>query len=185
MRSYIIIIQVKACTYYSVYCILCTLCVCDATSIPPPPPPPPPVVASPPVSPARHATGSSGDEASHVKAILQSVCHSQEIGREAIARLCSHVKADPQEEQVSQRYMYILTSSNTQRTKEKFNLLKVAFTLYMYMYMYKHPGTSDISEFLTKGIVDLMNDALKYMYMYIIIMDIVGATLKSLVSIIF
>ena len=42
----------------------------------------------------------SSDEASHVKSILESVCHTEEIGREAIGRLCSHVKADPQEEQV-------------------------------------------------------------------------------------
>ena len=40
------------------------------------------------------------DEASHVKSILESVCQSEEIGREAINKLCRHVKADPQEEQV-------------------------------------------------------------------------------------
>ena len=41
------------------------------------------------------------DEASHVKSILESVCQSEEIGREAINKLCQHVKADPQEEQVT------------------------------------------------------------------------------------
>ena len=40
------------------------------------------------------------DEASHVKSILESVCQSEEIGRGAINKLCRHVKADPQEEQV-------------------------------------------------------------------------------------
>lgn len=40
------------------------------------------------------------DEASHVKSILESVCQSEKIGREAINKLCQHVKADPQEEQV-------------------------------------------------------------------------------------
>ena len=52
-------------------------------------------VPSPPPSPIR-----GGEEASHVKAILENVCHTQEIGREAIAKLCTHVKADPEEQQV-------------------------------------------------------------------------------------
>ena len=54
-----------------------------------------PTVPSPPASPMR-----GSDEASHVKSILESVCQSEKIGREAINKLCRHVKADPQEEQV-------------------------------------------------------------------------------------
>lgn len=53
-------------------------------------------VSSPPLSPTM-----STDEASNIKAILESVCHTDEIGKEAIAQLCKHVEADPQEESVS------------------------------------------------------------------------------------
>lgn len=55
----------------------------------------PPPVLSPPMSP-----GHGGDEAAHVKATLEGVFHTQEVGQEAVAKLCSHVKADPQEQQV-------------------------------------------------------------------------------------
>ena len=44
--------------------------------------------------------GHGGDEAAHVKAILEGVFHTQEVGQEAVTKLCSHVKADPQEQQV-------------------------------------------------------------------------------------
>lgn len=44
----------------------------------------------------------SGDEAAHVRSILEGVCHTQDIGRDAVRKLCSHVQADPQEEQVEQ-----------------------------------------------------------------------------------
>lgn len=53
-------------------------------------------VLSPPMSPAH----GSGDEAAHVRSILEGVCHTQDIGRDAVRKLCSHVQADPQEEQV-------------------------------------------------------------------------------------
>lgn len=56
-----------------------------------------PPVLSPPMSP-----GYGGDEAAHVKAILEGVFHTQEVGQEAVAKLCNHVKADPQEQQVEQ-----------------------------------------------------------------------------------
>lgn len=55
-------------------------------------------VPSPPLSPT-HAH----DEASHVGIILESVCNTKEISSTAIARLCDHVKADPQEQQVSKQ----------------------------------------------------------------------------------
>ena len=42
----------------------------------------------------------SGDEAAHVRSILEGVCHTQQIDQEAVAKLCSHVEADPQEKQV-------------------------------------------------------------------------------------
>lgn len=51
---------------------------------------------SPPLSPLK-----SSDEASNFKAILESVCHTDKIGKEAISQLCNHVKADPQEKSVS------------------------------------------------------------------------------------
>ena len=54
------------------------------------------VVPSPPLSPLK-----GGDEASNFKAILESVCHTDKIGKEAISQLCKHVKADPQEKSVS------------------------------------------------------------------------------------
>ena len=53
-------------------------------------------VPSPPLSPTR-----GSDEVSNIKAILESVCHTDKIGKEAIAQLCKHVNADPQEESVS------------------------------------------------------------------------------------
>ena len=54
-------------------------------------------MSSPPLSPTR----TSSDEATNIKAILESVCHTDKIDREAIAQLCKHVKADPQEQSVS------------------------------------------------------------------------------------
>ena len=55
------------------------------------------VAPSPLPSPRRsHA----GDELTHAKAVLESVCSTNEIGHDAITKLCSHVKADPQEQQV-------------------------------------------------------------------------------------
>ena len=54
------------------------------------------VVLSPPLSPMR-----GSDEGSNFKAILESVCDTDKIDKEAISRLCKHVKADPQEESVS------------------------------------------------------------------------------------
>ncbi len=56
----------------------------------------PNIVPSPPLSPLK-----GGDEASNFKAILESVCHTDKIGEEAISQLCKHVKADPQEKSVS------------------------------------------------------------------------------------
>ena len=54
------------------------------------------LVLSPPMSP----THFSGDEAVHVRSILEGVCHTSDIGKDAIRKLCSHVQADQQEEQV-------------------------------------------------------------------------------------
>lgn len=53
-------------------------------------------VVSPPMSPVRR-----GEEASHVTAILESVIHSKQVDRDSIAKLCTHVKADPQEKEVN------------------------------------------------------------------------------------
>ena len=41
-----------------------------------------------------------GDEAAHVRSIVKGVCRTQDIGKDAVGKLCSHVEADPQEEQV-------------------------------------------------------------------------------------
>ena len=53
------------------------------------------VLPSPPMSPTR-----GGEEASHVVTILESVLHSKLIDKDAISKLCAHVKADPQEKEV-------------------------------------------------------------------------------------
>lgn len=50
---------------------------------------------SPPLSP-KHGS----NEVSHVASILESACSTKEIDEEAVAKLCEHVKADPQELQV-------------------------------------------------------------------------------------
>jgi len=39
-------------------------------------------------------------EVSHVESILEDVCSTKEIDREAVLKLCRHVDAEPQEEQV-------------------------------------------------------------------------------------
>ena len=39
------------------------------------------------------------EEVSHVVGILESVC-GREVNKEAIAKLCTHLEADQQEEQV-------------------------------------------------------------------------------------
>ena len=54
------------------------------------------IVLSPPMSPKRV----SGDEAAHAHSVVEAVCQSQEIGPEAVEKLCSHVQADQQEQQV-------------------------------------------------------------------------------------
>ena len=54
-------------------------------------------VLSPPMSPVRV----SGDEATHICSTLESVCHTENIGKDAVRQLCSHVQADQHEEQVS------------------------------------------------------------------------------------
>ena len=54
--------------------------------------------------------GSGGsDEAAHVRSILEGVCHTHDIGREAVGKLCSHVQADPQEEQVQSAHIIMCT----------------------------------------------------------------------------
>lgn len=65
-------------------------------------------VPSPPLSPLK-----SSDEASNFKAILESVCHTDKIGKEAISQLCNHVKADPQEKSVSGTINYFCTTAMT------------------------------------------------------------------------
>lgn len=45
----------------------------------------------------------SGDEAAptpSIRSILEGVCHTENIGKDAITQLCNHVQADQQEEQV-------------------------------------------------------------------------------------
>ena len=66
-------------------------------------------VPSPPMSPVRVG----GDEAAHVRSIVAGVCHTQEIGKDAVGKLCSHVEADPQEEQVYTCTVYIHVHENT------------------------------------------------------------------------
>lgn len=42
----------------------------------------------------------SHEEVSHVVGVLESVISGREVNREAIAKLCTHLEADQQEEQV-------------------------------------------------------------------------------------
>ena len=58
------------------------------------------LVPSPPLSPTH-----GHDEASNVGAILESVCNTKEVSSKAIAKLCDHVKADQQEQQVATRQL--------------------------------------------------------------------------------
>lgn len=61
-------------------------------------------VPSPLPSPHR-SNGQSGDEVSHAKSVLESVCGTDEIDSDAIVKLCSHVKADSQEQQVLSNFL--------------------------------------------------------------------------------
>lgn len=54
------------------------------------------IVLSPPMSPAHGC----GDEAAHVCSIIEGVCQTQDIGKDAVKALCSHVHADQEEEEV-------------------------------------------------------------------------------------
>lgn len=67
-------------------------------------------VPSPLPSPYR-SHGQSGDEVSHAKSVLESVCGTDEIGSDAIVKLCSHVKADSQEQQVLYEFVEKLNTS--------------------------------------------------------------------------
>lgn len=42
----------------------------------------------------------SGDEENHIRSIVEAVCQTQEIGPEAVDKLCSHAEADEEEQQV-------------------------------------------------------------------------------------
>lgn len=53
-------------------------------------------VPSPPLSPTH-----GNEEASQIGSILESVCNAKDVSSAAIAKLCDHVKADPQEQQVA------------------------------------------------------------------------------------
>ena len=67
---------------------------------------PPHVVLSPsPMSPTYGGGSGGSDEAAHVRSILEGVCHTHDIGREAVGKLCSHVQADPQEQQVQSAHI--------------------------------------------------------------------------------
>ena len=79
-------------------------------------------VSSPSLSPTR-----SSDEASNIKAILESVCHTDKIGKEAIAQLCKHVEADPQEESVS-------------------TLIDILIMCCKHLYAFHYTGTTDTSK---------------------------------------
>ena len=63
-----------------------------------------PVVLSPPMSP-KHV---SGDDEVHVCSIVEAVCQTQEIGPDAVQKLCNHVQADEKEQQVL-TYTYVYT----------------------------------------------------------------------------
>ena len=82
-------------------------------SLPPSFPPslphhPPHVVLSPsPMSPTYGGGSGGSDEAAHVRSILEGVCHTHDIGREAVGKLCSHVQADPQEQQVQSSHIIV------------------------------------------------------------------------------
>ena len=54
------------------------------------------IVLSPPMSP----TYGCRDEAAHVCSIIEGVCQTQDIGKNAVKALCSHVHADQEEEEV-------------------------------------------------------------------------------------
>jgi hypothetical protein len=53
------------------------------------------VVLSPPMSPNRV----SADDEIHIRSIVEAVCQTQEIGPNAVEKLCSHANADEQEQQ--------------------------------------------------------------------------------------
>ena len=66
-----------------------------------------PLPTSPPVSPSALVSPiPSHDDKTHIKSILETVCQTKDVGKEAISKLCSHVKADAQEEKVK---MFIST----------------------------------------------------------------------------
>ena len=62
------------------------------------------LVPSPPPSPM---SKNADLEVSHVESILEDVCSSKEINKEAVLRLCGHVNAEPQEEQVKHRFCQV------------------------------------------------------------------------------
>lgn len=49
----------------------------------------------------------SGDEENHIRSIVEAVCQTQEIGPEAVDKLCSHAEADEEEQQV---HMYQISN---------------------------------------------------------------------------
>ena len=63
------------------------------------------LVPSPPMSPT-----CSHDEVTHVESLLESVINTRDIDEAAIAKLCAHLKADSQEQEVVYSCMYISPS---------------------------------------------------------------------------
>ena len=64
-------------------------------------------VPSPPLSPTIHGS----EETSQIGAILESVCNTKDVTSATIAKLCEHVKADPQEQQVGLCCMQIASGA--------------------------------------------------------------------------
>lgn len=58
------------------------------------------------MSPARKSA-----EVSHVESILEYACNSKKIDREAVMKLCTHVKADPQEQEVESALLNLITNT--------------------------------------------------------------------------
>ena len=64
------------------------------------------VVVSPPMSPNRV----SADDEIHILSIVEAVCQTQEIGPNAVEKLCSHANADEQEQQVHSNASYFIVT---------------------------------------------------------------------------
>ena len=95
------------------------------------------VVLSPPMSPNRV----SADDEIHIRSIVEAVCQTQEIGPNAVEKLCSHANADEQEQQVQSN------ASNCFVKYVKMGIMLAPFRVLMYIcvvYVYVHMKTKQL-----------------------------------------